>query len=98
MVSGRTLTTSDEISAVRCYDQTRTRAASIFSFSHLTWNYIQESTVGVALGSHIVERKRVVAENRCFPHCVWSLRAQNVLPAFPAARARGGVATPFSRG
>ena len=31
MVSGRPLITSDEISAVRCYDQTRTRAAFIFS-------------------------------------------------------------------
>ena len=29
-----------------------------FPFSHLTWDY-HESTVGVALGSHMVERKRV---------------------------------------
>ena len=58
MVSGRTLT--DEISAVHCYDQTRTRAASIF-FIFPSDLGLHESTVGVALGSHIAERKRVRA-------------------------------------
>ena len=60
--------TSDETSAVRCYDQTRTRAASIF-FIFPSDLGLHESTVG-ALGSHIAERKRVraqvVSEIRCF--------------------------------
>ena len=52
--------TSDEISAVHCYDQTRTRAASIF-FIFPSDLGLHESTVGVALGSHIAERKRIRA-------------------------------------
>ena len=82
MVSGRTLI----ISAVRCYGQTRTRAASI-PISDLE---LDESTVGVALGSHLAERKRVRAggvRNSVFLHacpansmvcvCVVCMHGQN---------------------
>ena len=54
MVSGRTLIASDEISAVH---QTLTRAASTLIIFPSDLG-LHESTVGVALGSHIEERKR----------------------------------------
>ena len=47
-------------SAVRCYDQTRD-LSSVNFYIFLPNLGLHESTVGVALGSHIAERKRVRA-------------------------------------